>query len=259
MVAKSYQNMKIVSEPFSQRSGGKRGYYQMYVTVETGKTNTDGTPVTRDVRWYTEDEYYKMYPSEKPAMQKFNAHQAFGFDKGFIWVFMGNTYAHLDWFRECKFTQYAKHLGWFIKSKWDLPEDLPADLTPVELPWEMVSTSDTDMKDYEEVRQIVYKLTHPVDPDAPVSEYQGEIGGKLTVIATCTVSREVSGPYGTSTLHNFVDADGNIYVWFTQAKHLEEGVTYTFSCKVKDHKEFRNQKQTIINYLRNIQEVEDDD
>lgn len=258
MVAKSYQGMEIVSEPFSMRSSSKRGYYQMYVTVKTGKFNADGSPVTRDVRWYTEDEYYKMYPDEKPAREKFNAKVAFGFDKGFIWVFKGDTFAQLDWFRECKITQYAKHLGWFIKSKWDLPEDIPEGIEPVVLTWESVSDGNDEMLPYDQVKQIVYNLTHPVDPNAPVSEYQGEIGGKLTVTAKCTVSREVSGPYGTSTLHNFVDADGNIYVWFTQAKQLDVGTTYTFSCKVKDHKEFRDQKQTIINYLRNIKEVEDE-
>ena len=49
MVAKSFQNMKQLGEPFNEKG-------KMYVNVKNEKSGT-----VRKVRWYTESEYAKMY------------------------------------------------------------------------------------------------------------------------------------------------------------------------------------------------------
>lgn len=249
MVAKSYQNKEIVGEPYTVMID-KRGAVQ-YVKIKTGRTNPDGSPVIKEVRWYSEEEYYKMYPQEMPQIV-FDAKKGFGFDKGYIWIFGGDTYSELEWFRACPVTRYARHFGWYVVSTDELPNDIPEGVEPIKLMWEQVSDGNDNILDEDKIKSIVRDILHPIDTR---STYQGEIGGKITVTAKCTMCREVYGPYGISVLHNFVDANGNIYVWFTQ-KSLESGKTYTFSAKVKDHKEYRNQQQTIIYYLRNIKEVE---
>ena len=50
MVAKSFQNMEMLTEPFEENG-------RMYIKVRNPKTGTE-----RKVRWYTEKEYNKMYP-----------------------------------------------------------------------------------------------------------------------------------------------------------------------------------------------------
>ena len=52
MVAKSYQKMKQLGEPFKDKG-------KMYVKVITEKGNE------KTVRWYSDIEYAKMYPDEK--------------------------------------------------------------------------------------------------------------------------------------------------------------------------------------------------
>jgi hypothetical protein len=52
MVAKSYQGLKELSEPFEKNG-------KMYITIETK------SGLSKMVRWYSEREYAKMYPDEK--------------------------------------------------------------------------------------------------------------------------------------------------------------------------------------------------
>ena len=74
LVAKSYQNMEIVHEPF-QKNG------RMYVEVKTSK----GT--IKQVRWYSQSEYAKMYPEDKKDKTKDPYYKpqkyVLGFDKGY--------------------------------------------------------------------------------------------------------------------------------------------------------------------------------
>ena len=76
-VAKSFQSMKQITEPYLV-SG------RMYVKVQNPKTGAE-----RQVRWYTDAEYAKMYPDEaKPAESKILRTQksVLGFDKGYITI-----------------------------------------------------------------------------------------------------------------------------------------------------------------------------
>ena len=58
MVAKSYQTLEIVQEPFSENG-------RLYVKVKTKK----GT--IKKVRWYSEAEYARMYPDAEPQEKRF--------------------------------------------------------------------------------------------------------------------------------------------------------------------------------------------
>jgi hypothetical protein len=46
------------------------------------------------------------------------------------------------------------------------------------------------------------------------------------------------------------DAKENVYVWTTASKSWEEGSTRTVIGTVKDHKSYRNCKQTILTRCR---------
>ena len=88
MVAKSYQKMEQVGEPYAKENG------RIYVKV---KNTTTGA--IKEVRWYNETEYARMYPGET-ASDKLNVNQKniLGFQEGYITIFKGNVEANEYWF-----------------------------------------------------------------------------------------------------------------------------------------------------------------
>jgi hypothetical protein len=77
------------------------------------------------------------------------------------------------------------------------------------------------------------------------SVYVGEIGGKfegeLTVykVVTCETA------YGESFLHLMQDAVGNQFTWFSSSNNLEIGPV-VLKGSIKDHKEYKGVKQTVL-------------
>lgn len=230
-VAKSYQGLKQLGQPYMVNG-------KMYVKVETVKGGT------RQVRWYTDAEYAKMYgtaPSDekpKPKTEK----EALGFEKGFIHIFKGDTYAALEWFRAsvCK---YNKIFGWYCPSTEDLPRDIPIGIDPIEIQWSDVCAEDgvsllSETKAKEWCQQFLYE---PSD-----SEYVGEVGDRLEIVVTVDKAVELNGYYGRSTMHIMHDYEGNTIVWTTSAKNLVPGNEYTLRGTIKAHNTYKNEKQTIL-------------
>ena len=125
MVAKSYQSLEILGEPFV--SNGR-----WYVNVLTKK----GTP--KQVRWYSEKEYQRMYPDEKAQTDniiRINQKKILGFEKGYITIFKGNTYEEKEYFQMSS-ARYCKFWGWYFISTEEIPDDLPEDVEPIRIPWE---------------------------------------------------------------------------------------------------------------------------
>ena len=54
--------------------------------------------------------------------------------------------------------------------------------------------------------------------------------------------------FGRSTMYLLDDTDGNHYVWTTAVKNcfLHEGETYKMRATVKEHRIYKNQKQTVL-------------
>ena len=233
MVAKSYQGMELVTEPYDVNG-------RMYVKVKNEKTGT-----VRQVRWYTEAEYKKMYPNEPVdhSNDKFYKSQkeVLGFKAGFITIFTGNTYEHKEWFKEIGCT-YRKFWGWGLPGDIEVPSILPEGVTPVRLDWDMVGADDKVLKPDEQIRKIIDGLVY--EPSS--SQYQGNIGDRIVVEVTVTKALHLNGYYGPSTMHIMNDADGNEYVWTTASKSWAEGSTKTIRGTIKDHKEYKNTKQTVL-------------
>ena len=231
MVAKSFQSMKQMGEPYPV--GNK-----MYVKVLNEKTGTE-----RQVRWYTDAEYVKMYPEEvKTVAKKYgNLKEALGFTNGYITIFKGDTYSQLDWFRLSN-ARYHRQWGWYVVSTEEVPEDLPEGITPIKLMWESISINDESLKPEDTIKSAIDSLLY----EESSSEYVGTIGERLTLTLTVTAARSISGYYGHSMAHTMEDEDGNIFVWITGAKNWPVGSVKTIKGTVKEHKEFRNVKQTVL-------------
>lgn len=231
MVAKSFQSMTQIGEPYM--SSGR-----MYVQVKNEKTGA-----TRQVRWYTEAEYAKMYgekSADKPAEFK-TQKKALGFENGYITIFKGDTYSNLEWFQR-SIARYCKWWGWYIVSTETVPVDLPVGITPVELKWELVGEDNGALKAEHIVKQAVESLIY----DESDSEFVGSVGERIDVEVTVIAARRQDGYYGPSTIHHMEDAAGNRYLWNTGSKSWEVGDKRHIKGTVKEHKVIKNVNVTIL-------------
>lgn len=226
-VAKSYQAMEQVCEPYKVNG-------RMYVKVNTGK-------ITRQVRWYTDAEYERLYPEVKIIKAAKSQKEVLGFTKGYITIFKGDTFSNLDWFKAST-ARYAKFWGWYIISTEEVPEDLPEGIEPVKLYWDAVGDGEKLAAE-----AVVAAAVDSLLYEAGSSEYVGNIGDRLSLVLTVTKAIALdSGYYGPSTMHVMEDDESNIFVWTTSAKSLPESATVELKGTVKDHKIYKNNKQTIL-------------
>ena len=229
MVAKSYQKYEIAAGPYLVNG-------RQYVKLSTGK----------QVRYYTEAEYYKMYPEEKEKKQETNIikplKEVLGFDKGYVTICKGDTYQHLDWFKESDF-RFSRYFGWYLCSTYELPADLPADLIPVRLYWENVSnTEETALKSEDALKSVVEAVLFDPSP----SEDVGAVGERIDLELTVTKAIPLDGYYGRSIMHLFEDENQNVFVWTTGARTLSVGEVYKVRGTVKAHDIYHNTKQTVL-------------
>lgn len=232
-VAKSYQDLEIVGEVFV--SSGRQ---YVNVKLKSGKVKT--------VRWYTDAEYRKMYPEAAAVDHSSDPYykpqkEVLGFTKGYITIFKGDTYSEIEWFR-ASIARYARFWGWYIISTEEIPEDLPAGITPVQLPWELVGQEDGKLKPEHLVKEAVESIIY----DESESEYVGSIGERLDLYLTVERAIELDGAYGRSTMHIMRDDCGNLFVWTTASKSWTVGSEHHIRGTVKDHRKYKGEKQTVL-------------
>ena len=235
-VAKSFQSYEILtSEPYIV-SG------RQYVHVRNPKTGME-----RQVRWYSEAEYNKLYPElKKNIVQAEDIHhktqkEVLGFTKGYITIFKGDTYAEVDWFR-ASIARYTRWWGWYIISTEEVPADLPEGITPIQLPWELVGQEDGNLKPEHLIKEAVESIIY----DESESEYIGAIGERLDLYLTVERTIELDGSYGRSTMHIMRDDCGNLFVWTTASKSWSAGTEHHIKGTVKDHRKYKNECQTVL-------------
>lgn len=232
-VAKSYMNCKIVSEPFTKTKGGKE-----FVVVEY----EDG--YRRTVRWYTDAEWAALYPDlAKRLKGNVSYRNILGFgDAGYITVYYGETYPHLDWFKEQPACRYNKYFGWFTPSDEIVDEEIPEGVEVGKVYWDAVC-NEFGAVDENKATAVMAELRYK---DVDAGSYVGEIGERRDFTLRIKKAIAITGYYGMSTMHIMEDADGNTFVWTTAAKTLDVGETYNLKGTIKDHKEYKGVKQTIL-------------
>ena len=102
----------------------------------------------------------------------------------------------------------------------------------------------------EEERKEAERLAR--EAEKAISQYVGEIGQRITVDVTYIgspyfMARDRFGRESECYIHTFKDASGNKIVWKTGCGlHLEEDQNVTITGTVKEHSEYRDEKQTRI-------------
>ena len=232
MVAKSYQGLEIVQG--EHKKNGKS-----YVVV---KTKSGGL---KEVRWYTDAEYAKMYPDIQGDKSKDPYYRpqkyVLGFEKGYITIFRGVKEEHEEWFKQ-SICRFARWWGWYLISTEEMPQDLPLGVEPVRLDWNMVS----DKNDKLIGENVIYAQVNSILYVTSASEYQGEVGERLELELTVVDRETATSQYGTVVTHIFTDSNDNYYTWKTSAKDWAIGETKHLRSTVKEHGRYKNSKATIL-------------
>lgn len=241
LVAKSYESLEQLCDPYEIN-----GKQFVKVRLHNGSTKV--------VRAYSEKEYRKYNPEVKVIQKAKSQRETFGFgEEGYIWIFKGDTYAALDWFRWAP-TRYAEALGWYLPSNIEMPEPLPVGIEPVKLYWENVCDENGEyFRDKAEIKAYVETLIY----DPGVSEWVGEIGKRYTANLICKRIMHFMNSYGDTTMFQFETDKGNIIIWTTQTnKDIKEGYNYECAFTIKAHSIYRNTKQTQVSRLAIKKELE---
>lgn len=164
---------------------------------------------------------------------------------GVTYIVMGNSYKIKDELKNVGF-KFSPLLRWHYENN---EYQLPPECEYHALHYEDIFTWDeekgvTFMK--EGARDFLENLFNPLRESK--SEYQGEIGEKL-IISKVEVSNVggYAGPYGYTWVYTFKDNQENEYTWFTSVnKALAIGMNFSLSGKVKEFKEYKGVKTTIL-------------
>lgn len=226
-VAKSYENCDIKGEPFKENG-------KWYVLIiKNGEE--------KKVRWYTEAEYAKMYPTakgglvSKDIMMTFNARHAFGFDDaGYITLYKGNSEIVKDWARRewPPLAWYNETFGFYTPSKIN-PTDYPKDIELIKLTWDEVKQDDIHMKSHEEVKRYVDVLLG----SSTNKNDQLSINDWLEKTVTIRTKETTESHFGKKHKYGMVDNENNFYIWETGARDYQVDVAVRLKMKVKEIKD----------------------
>lgn len=232
MVAKSYQGLKELSEPFEKNG-------KMYITIETK------SGLRKDVRFYTEKEYIKMYPDEKEFEVTCNHRIPLGFHKGYITIFKGVKEEHEDWFCE-SICRFATLWGWYVVSNDEVPKDLPFGVKPVRLDWDRVGDKSGTLYDNVTVQRAVLSITADKEILNLDSTHQGSIGERLELKVKVIDKDTEENRYGKTHFYTLKDNKNNLYLWKTAARDWDVGVSKEIRGTVKNFIERNGEAITVL-------------
>ena len=85
------------------------------------------------------------------------------------------------------------------------------------------------------------------------SEYFGNIGEKVTLEVVLANKHETQSYYGYMCYHTFKDSEGHTFVWMTSSRPaMKVGNTYKIKASIKEHSEYKGEKQTFITRVKTI-------
>ena len=128
LVAKSYQNLPVVREPYSES-----GKLYCDVKLKSGSV--------KKVRVYSQKEYDKMYPAPPVKWKSQKEMLGFGEDE-YILVF--NNKPEFEKFYEEGPFRYHRVFGWYLPSNETVPI-LPEGCYPLVLRWDVVGGADGEL------------------------------------------------------------------------------------------------------------------
>jgi hypothetical protein len=284
MTAKSYSNCERIGEPFEKngklyqkvkekcdRCNGRGEYW--WGAMINGRPQFSGTCYAcngaryfiKEVRLYTEEEYNKMESAKEKTRQKKEAEreakmkaeyaqkkeewiQKNGFNaEGVTFVITGDSYSIKNELKENGW-HFDPVRRWYKNDPTGY-EDRCVSFTLDEL----IDFSAWGTGTYKtEAKSIVDNKLAAAEPKIETSFY-GEVGGKVKDIYVELIRKfSFDGRYGVTNVYNMLDKEGHLFVWFTstiQPFEIHDHLVIS-SATIKDHKEYKDDKQTVITRAR---------
>lgn len=246
---------KYFADDKCRKCGGK-GFIFGYEHIDGARCWECGT--TGRVKPYTWKEYTPEYAAKLAARRTDKARKQapeinkkffkkIGFDeKGRAWVVIGKSFDIKDSLKAAG-AKYDYSIGWhfdYADNGYNCFEISIADVA---------DKNDNDLWYYKPVDEIEDFISAKQTEHAPktASEYVGEIGDVITATVTLVAIHEYKthfSYYGeTNYIYKFADENGNTLVWKTATwQDVEENKTYNIKGKVKEHGEYKGDKQTTL-------------
>ena len=259
-VAKTYEHMKIITEPYVGSSGRK------YVRVSDScdrcggsgiwhygpyggtcfKCNGSGK-VVQEVRWYSDAERARMDARNEAHAEEMRQKREAeilrqqgpefnGFGNGYVVIIYGNTYPIKDELKAAG-AHFKRSLGWYFSNEADVPECYANQ--SMKITWEMVSKDNRILSEID----IMEIIKNVLPKEEVKSTYQGSVGERMRGLELTVVKFwEGAGYY----IHTMEDADGNVFVWMTSSRAIQEGSKIRLDATVKKHEEYNGVPQTYL-------------
>ena len=208
----------------------------------TGRFDTTFKEYTEEYAKVLEDRRIAKIKAKVPAHNaEFKSKE--GFDvEGNTWVVLGNTYAIKDELK-ANGAKFNYILGWHFDHAVENAIKVNID-----------TICHTDMfgayTGYNDnANEVIETLKNEATPKT--GEYVGTVGDKLNIKVKLTA---VHIYYTNFTYRGecnyifvFTDDSGNLYVWKTASyQDVEEGNNYILSGKIKEHKEYKGNRQNVL-------------
>lgn len=165
---------------------------------------------------------------------------------GMTYIFLGNTYEIKDELKALG-AKFDYKLGWHIDHKVENYQILEFNIMPY-LVRDMFNGYDFDRNfvsnfDMEAMKKAEYKKLNNIKS----SEFIGSLNDKIELTVTLKFWVNFESIYGTQTLYSFLDEDNNIITWKTSKwLDLEKDTKVSLKGTIKDHSEYKGEKQTIL-------------
>ena len=174
-----------------------------------------------------------------------------GFDEnGTAWVVAGKTFEIKNDLKEAG-AKFDPSIGWHFDHNVDAYKCFEIRIEEIA---EKTIRGDWEINpDIREIKKLCAEKSAKLFPteEAIKSEYIGNIGDKIEVKVLFKRQYEFVSNYTyygeTNYINTFEDSDGNVLVWKTSSyQDIDTGKTYTIKGTIKDHKEYRSVKQTVL-------------
>ena len=134
-VAPSFSAYKTVSEPYQKDNSSK-----YYIKVEHPNTHN-----IREVRFYSEKEFAKLYPSKNEKINSgfMGLKAARGFTNGPIFIIRGTHESDVPEL-DMSVARLASDIGWYVTfdDRWDIPTDWHQRFDIIPLTWDEFRDND---------------------------------------------------------------------------------------------------------------------
>ncbi len=121
--------------------------------------------------------------------------------------------------------------------------------------WLLEQNQEADSQYNNDTQNAMIELFLERAPSGVESTYFGEVGTRYPFLATIKNVAGFEGMYGWTSVYTLVTEEGHELVLFTTSSMGDTGDKLSFNAKVKDHTEYRDVKQTVLQRPTKITEV----